>query len=56
MRLLTDQDVYAVTVQFLRERGHDVVTAAERGMSEAADVELLAQWKRSKSRQPGSLT
>jgi predicted nuclease of predicted toxin-antitoxin system len=41
MRLLTDQDVYAVTVQFLRGLGHDVATAAERGMSQAADADLL---------------
>jgi predicted nuclease of predicted toxin-antitoxin system len=42
MRLLADQDIYAGTVTFLRESGHDVVTAAERGMSRAADADLLA--------------
>jgi predicted nuclease of predicted toxin-antitoxin system len=41
MKLLTDQDVYAATVQFLRGLGHDVATAAELGMSQAADTELL---------------
>ncbi len=41
MRLLADQDVYASTVQFLRGLGHDVETAAERGMSQSADFELL---------------
>lgn len=41
MRLLADQDVYAVTVQFLRGLGHDVTTAAERGMSQSADADLL---------------
>jgi predicted nuclease of predicted toxin-antitoxin system len=41
MRLLTDQDVYAATVQFLRGMGHEVATAAERGMSQSADAELL---------------
>jgi len=41
MRLLTDQDVYALTVRFLRERGHDVSTAAEKGMSQSADADLL---------------
>jgi predicted nuclease of predicted toxin-antitoxin system len=41
MRLFTDQDVYAVTVRFLSGLGHDVATAAERGMSRAADAELL---------------
>lgn len=41
MKLLTDQDVYAATVQFLRELGHDVVTAAERSLSRSTDTELL---------------
>ena len=29
MRFLADQDVYGVTIQFLRGLGHEVVTAAE---------------------------
>ncbi len=29
MRLLTNQCVYTVTIQFLRDCGHDVVTASE---------------------------
>ncbi len=41
MTFFADQDVYAATVQFLRDAGHDVVTAAERGMSQATDAELL---------------
>lgn len=41
MRLLTDQDVYAGTVEFVRGLGHDVATAGERGLSQAADSELL---------------
>lgn len=41
MRLLTDQDVYAATAQFLRGLGHEVVTAAERDLSRSADTELL---------------
>ena len=41
MRLLTDQDVYAATVQFLRNLGHDVVTADEQKLSQSADAELL---------------
>jgi len=36
-----DQDVYAATVRFLEDLGHDVVTAAEIGCSCAADLELL---------------
>ncbi|MHB1423173.1 MAG: DUF5615 family PIN-like protein [Gemmataceae bacterium] len=41
MRLLTDQDVYAATVQFLRGMGHDVATATERSLSQSADADLL---------------
>jgi len=41
MRLLTDQDVYQITVAQLREWGHDVVTARELGMQRAADEDLL---------------
>jgi Domain of unknown function (DUF5615) len=41
MRFLADQDVYGVTIQFLRGLGHDVATAAEWGMSQSADEELL---------------
>ena len=42
MTLLTDQDVYALTVTFLRGLGHEVATAADRGMSRATDTNLLA--------------
>lgn len=41
MRLLIDQDVYAATVRYLRGLGHDVVTAAEKGMSRSEDADLL---------------
>ncbi len=41
MRFLLDQDVYAATARFLRDSGHDVVTAGEIGCSKAADSELL---------------
>lgn len=41
MRFLTDQDVYATTVRFLRDLGQDVVTAAQLGMSRASDGALL---------------
>lgn len=43
MLLLSDQDVYQTTVEFLRARGHDVVTAADLGLSTALDPELLRQ-------------
>src|SRR5919198_6282080 len=42
MRCLLDQDVYAVTVRFLRDAGHDVLTAADIGASRALDETLLA--------------
>lgn len=41
MKFLADQDVYAATVEFLRGLGHEVATAAERGMSQSSDHELL---------------
>ena len=43
MKFLIDQDVYALTVTFLRRLGHDVVTAAEIGMLRATDSDLLAR-------------
>ena len=41
MKFLTDQDVYAITTRLLNSLGHDVVTAAEFGMSQDADIDLL---------------
>ncbi len=41
MRLLLDQDVYRLTARFLTDSGHDVVVAAEVGLSTAPDVEVL---------------
>ena len=41
MKFLLDQDVYAITIRFLRELGHDVVTAKELDLSTALDDELL---------------
>jgi predicted nuclease of predicted toxin-antitoxin system len=41
MRLLLDQDVYAVTARFLTELGYDVVTAADIGGSRSSDIDLL---------------
>ena len=43
MKFLLDQDVYALTARFLRELGHNVITAAEAGLSRAADTVLLAR-------------
>ena len=41
MKFLLDQDVYASTARFLRELGHDVVSVAEIGCSQATDSGLL---------------
>jgi predicted nuclease of predicted toxin-antitoxin system len=41
MKFLLDQDVYAITARFLRALTHDVVTAAEIGLSQATDAVLL---------------
>lgn len=41
MRFLLDQDVYAVTARFLGDSGHDVISAAQAGLSQAADQDLL---------------
>jgi len=49
MKLLLDQDVYAATATFLRNSGHDVITASDVGRSRASDSELLGlahQWER----------
>ncbi|PXF57180.1 MAG: hypothetical protein C4B58_10635 [Deltaproteobacteria bacterium] len=43
MNFFTDQDVYAVTVRFLRNSGHDVITAYEAGLSRADDRDLLRE-------------
>ena len=43
MRFLADQDVYRVTVEFLRHLGHSVVTASEAGLHRASDQDLLAR-------------
>ena len=43
MKFLLDQDIYALTVRFLRDLGRDVVTAAELGLSRADDTSLLAR-------------
>lgn len=41
MRMLLDQDVYAVTARFLAQAGHDIVLAAELGLSRADDETVL---------------
>lgn len=34
MRFLIDQDVYATTVRFVKDLGHDVLQVAELGLSQ----------------------
>lgn len=41
MRLLLDQDVYAVTARFLANLGHDIVPAHQAGLSQASDDDLI---------------
>lgn len=41
MHILTDQDVYKLTVDLLKEWGHDAITAKEIGLQRASDKELL---------------
>lgn len=41
MRFLADQDVYAITIAFLSGLGHDVVRAAQFGLAQAGDADLL---------------
>ena len=41
MKFLLDQDVYALTARFLSNLGHDAVSAATIGLSQATDSELL---------------
>ena len=43
MKFFMDQDVYAATVRFLRELGHDVITAYEAGMPRSDDRVLLEE-------------
>ncbi|MGQ3684270.1 MAG: DUF5615 family PIN-like protein [Candidatus Loosdrechtia sp.] len=45
MKLFIDHDVYRITVDFLRQHGHDVVTAKELGLHTASDEELLEKAK-----------
>ncbi len=41
MKFLIDQDVYAVTARFLNGLGHEVIQAAQAGLSRAGDEQLL---------------
>ena len=41
MKFLADQDVYTLTINFLRDLGHEVITASQLGMARAKDVQSL---------------
>jgi len=41
MRLLTDQDIYHFTIEWLKKEGHDLLTANDLGMARASDEKLL---------------
>jgi predicted nuclease of predicted toxin-antitoxin system len=41
MRFLVDQDIYKISIDNLREWGHDVLTAKELGLQQASDQDLL---------------
>jgi predicted nuclease of predicted toxin-antitoxin system len=43
MKLLTDQDVYEITVKFLIGLKHDVVRVSELGMARSSDEENLTK-------------
>ena len=44
MRFLLDQDVYAVTIRFLRDFGHDVVPVAQIGCSHINGIRACVQY------------
>ena len=41
MRFLVDQDIYKVTVDFLRDLGHEVILVKDIGLNRASDDVLL---------------
>ena len=43
MRLLTDQDIYSFSIEWLKKEGHDVLTASDLHMSRTSDEKLLAK-------------
>ncbi len=49
MKFFADQDVYQVTIEFLRDSGHDVRCTAEVGLNRASDV-ILLQYARQEKR------
>ena len=46
MRFLSDQDVWQATVDFIRAAGYEVQRAADVGLAQASDVQLLEYARR----------
>jgi predicted nuclease of predicted toxin-antitoxin system len=46
MRFLSDQDVWQATVDFIRAAGYEVQRAAEAGLAQASDEQLLEYARR----------
>lgn len=41
VKLLLDQDIYAITARFLVDEGYNVITASQLNLSRASDEEIL---------------
>lgn len=48
MKILADQDIYRLTVEKLKQWGHDVITAKELGMHKSSDEDLLKAGKKTR--------
>lgn len=42
MRLLTDQDIYQTTVEFIKDLGHEVIRVKDVGLASSSDEKILA--------------
>ena len=42
MRFLIDQDVYQLTIEFIKDLGHEVIPVKDVGLATAADEKILA--------------
>ncbi len=41
MKFVIYQDVYAVTIEFFIDAGHDVIVVAQMGLAQESDEEIL---------------
>ena len=53
MRLLVDQDIYKITIDHLREWGHNILTAKELGLQQVPDSDLLPMTRQTCSHRIG---